>query len=242
MEPSQPKQSKSLLDTLATLSGRWQGTNARVFTPSLQEEAMDLLITRFTDFFLSYSGEEGLLDATRRQIEATCGHERQLERVVWGAAILGLREALIILAGERSLTQTRQYLEKNELAPLEDIYTASFTRAEEDNSTTREALSKPFVEAYEEASRTIRSSWQESSYKAPQLLRTVHARWQELVLGKVSDSITSFVEHSLDSTEQLLAARSYLERSYMISTLRTDVAAAHDLIDELLQKKGPESP
>lgn len=202
---------------------------------------MDLLITQFTDFFLSYPREGGLLDAARRQIEATCGQERQLEKVVWGAAILGLREALVILAGERSLTQIRHYLEKNALAPLEQLYATAFTRAEEDQSTKREELSKPIVEAYEDASRTISSNWEDNALKAPQLLEMVHARWQQLVRGQVSDSVTSYVEHTMDSSARILAARSSLERSYMLSALRSDVAAAHDLIDELLRKRGPES-
>lgn len=239
MEPSQPKQPQSPLDALATLSGCWQGKNARKLTPAVQEEAVDLLITRFTDFFLSYPHEGRLLDATRLYVEATCGKEQQLEKVVWGAAILGLREALIILAGERSLSRTRQYLEKNALGPLEELYAAAFNQAEKDPSTHKDVLSKPIVDAYEDASRSISTCWEENAHQSPQLLKTVHARWQELVRGKVSDSITSFVKHSLDSSERILAARSSLERSYMLSALRGDVAAANDLIEELLRKRGP---
>ncbi len=236
MDPHTPQPPQPYDLTLRFISRRWKSPeNAALLGNSYNSATLPLTI-EFTDFFLRFHDTPGLLDATRRKIEMTCGQERQLERIVWESAIIGLRETLIILGGEQALTRTRKYLEKKVLNPLQEQYHHVFEAVEHSSSIDpdrqREELRAKMESFHQSAEDVIKDSWGQLATQSRPITERIHERWRELVGGRISDDVEALVEHSSGTSADILLARIRLEQQIMRSAVYSDISAALDLLGE----------
>lgn len=233
MDPHAPQPPQPYDLALTFISRRWKSPNNGAFLTSHNSATLPLTI-EFTDFFLTFHDAPGLLDATRRKIEMTCGQERQLERIVWESAIVGLRETLIILGGEQALTRTREHLERKVLTPLEEQYRHAFEAVEHssanDLDSQREVLKAQMESLHQSAEDVIKRSWDQLATQSRPIIERLHERWRDLVGGRISDDVEALVENSSRISGDIFLNRIRLEQQFMSSAVRSDSRALLDLL------------